>query len=91
MLNSQFCNYVIYYSNDWDWATRSQSEDRVHRIGQNRNVHIIDICAADTIDQRISNCLWRKENLVDSFKREIERQKDKQSLRKWTNGEVVDS
>ena len=90
-LNLQFCNYVIYYSNDWDWATRSQSEDRVHRIGQNRNVHIIDICAADTIDQRISNCLWRKENLVDSFKREIERQKDKQSLRKWANGEVVDS
>ncbi|WP_243129275.1 DEAD/DEAH box helicase [Hathewaya massiliensis] len=75
-LNLQFCSYVIYYSNDWDYATRSQSEDRVHRIGQDKNVHIIDICAAYTLDERILKCLQRKENLVDSFKSEIEKQKD---------------
>ena len=40
-LNMQFCSYIIYYSNDWDYGTRSQSEDRVHRIGQNKNVNII--------------------------------------------------
>jgi len=79
-LNLQFCSYVIYYSNDWDYATRSQSEDRVHRLGQVDNVHIIDICAADTLDERILKCLWRKENLIDSFKKEIERQKDKESF-----------
>ena len=75
-LNLQFCSYVIYYSNDWDYATRSQSEDRVHRIGQNKNVHIIDICTSYTLDYRILKCLWRKEDLVDSFKREIDAQKD---------------
>lgn len=79
-LNLQFCSYVIYYSNDWDYATRSQSEDRVHRIGQENNVHIIDICAAWTLDERILKCLWRKENLVDSFKKEIEEQKDNKDL-----------
>lgn len=79
-LNLQFCNYVIYYNNDWDYATRQQSEDRVHRIGQEHNVHIIDICAANTLDERILKCLERKENLVDRFKREIEKRKSKESF-----------
>ena len=77
-LNLQFCSYVIYYSNDWNYATRGQSEDRVHRIGQKENVHIIDICASHTLDEKILNCLWKKENLVDSFIRHLEIQKDKQ-------------
>lgn len=75
-LNLQYCSYVIYYNNDWDYATRAQSEDRVHRIGQESNVHIVDICAAHTLDERILKCLNKKENLVDSFKNEIEAQKD---------------
>lgn len=82
-LNLQFCSYIIYYSNDWDYATRSQSEDRVHRIGQNNNVHIIDICAAYTLDEKIIKCLERKENLVDSFKREMKVAKDNNELFSW--------
>lgn len=82
-LNLQFCSYVIYYSNDWDYATRTQSEDRVHRIGQNNNVHIIDICTEYTLDERILKCLERKENLLDSFKNEIEKTKDKTELIEW--------
>ena len=75
-LNLQFCSYVIYYNNDWDYATRAQSEDRVHRIGQDNNVTIIDICASGTLDERIVDCLLRKERLVDSFKHEIDKNKD---------------
>lgn len=83
-LNLQFCSYIIYYSNDWDYATRSQSEDRVHRIGQKKeNVHIIDICASHTLDERILKCLERKENLVDAFKYEIEHTKDNKELFTW--------
>lgn len=79
-LNLQFCSYVIYYSNDWDYSTRAQSEDRVHRIGQNENVHIVDICARGTLDERILNCLENKENLIDSFKKELKEVKDKVNL-----------
>lgn len=79
-LNLQFCSYIIYYSNDWDYGTRAQSEDRVHRIGQNKNVHIIDICASNKLDERIINCLYRKENLIDSFKDELEKNKDKEEI-----------
>ena len=76
-LNLQFCSYIIFYSNDWDYGTRIQAEDRVHRIGQNENVHIVDICASDTLDERILKCLDKKENLVDSIREEIEENKDK--------------
>lgn len=76
-LNLQFCHNIIYYSNDFDLATRLQSEDRVHRIGQTQEVNIYDIFAPDTIDEFIVNCLWRKENMVDAFKSEIKRAKHK--------------
>ena len=77
------CSCIIYYSNDWDYATRSQSEDRVHRIGQNEHVDIVDICAAYTLDERILKCLEKKEGLVDSFKDELEEIKDKKDLYAW--------
>ena len=83
-LNLQFCSYIIFYSNDWNYGTRSQAEDRVHRIGQTENVHIVDICAADTLDERILKCLDKKENLVDSIREEIEKNKDKEDkLYSW--------
>ncbi|MDU6263742.1 MAG: DEAD/DEAH box helicase [Anaerocolumna aminovalerica] len=82
-LNLQFCSYAIYYSNDWDYATRGQSEDRVHRMGQENNVHYIDICAAYTLDERILECLRKKENLVECFKAELEDKKDINILEKY--------
>jgi len=89
-LNLQFCKNIIFYNNDWDFATRSQAEDRVHRIGQNQTVYIFDICAADTLDERILRCLYRKENMVDSFKTFIDHYKnDKKSLEEWLNGKDI--
>ena len=75
-LNLQFCHNVIYYSNDFDLATRMQSEDRVHRIGQNNDVNIYDIYCPRTIDELIVDCLYKKERLVDRFKAEIGKVKD---------------
>jgi SNF2 family DNA or RNA helicase len=75
-LNLQFCHNIIYMSNDWDLGTRMQSEDRVHRIGQKAAVEIMDICASNTIDEQIISCLWKKENLLDSIKKEVDRNMD---------------
>lgn len=92
-LNLQFCDTIIFYSNDWDYATRSQAEDRVHRIGQNSTVRIIDICADETLDERILANLGRKGTLVDALKREIDRAKDdkelKVLLKEWIDGKVI--
>lgn len=70
-LNLQFCHNIIFYSNDFDLATRLQAEDRVHRIGQEKTVNIYDICCKYTIDVFIANCLQNKSNLLDSFKKQI--------------------
>lgn len=88
-LNLQFCHNIIYMSNDWDLGTRLQSEDRVHRIGQEKEVEIIDLCAANTIDEQILKCLWRKEGLLDSIKREVDKNTDidtKDMLKKYIYG-----
>lgn len=82
-LNLQFCSNVIYYSNTYEYVTRAQSEDRVHRIGQIRNVMIYDICASVTIDERILDCLVNKENLIDKFKEELKKNNDKRDLLDW--------
>lgn len=71
-LNLQFCAYAIFYTNDFDYGTRSQAEDRIYRLGQTKNVHIIDICASNKLDERILSSLARKENLADSIMKEME-------------------
>lgn len=76
-LNLQFCNRVIYYNNDWDQGTRLQSEDRVHRIGQNNKVYYTNIIARDTIEMRVKKCLENKVNLIEWFKESIDSNKDK--------------
>lgn len=76
-LNLQFCSNMIYYSNDFNWATRAQSEDRVHRIGQENEVYIVDICSDGKIDYQILENLNNKENLSDWFMRELAESRDK--------------
>lgn len=80
-LNLQFCSHMIYYSNDFNWATRAQSEDRVHRIGQKNEVQIIDICSDAKIDHQILKNLSNKESLSDWFMRELGESRDK--LTEW--------
>lgn len=78
-LNLQFCHQVIYYNNDWDFGTRLQSEDRIHRIGQKEKSCYIDLIASGTIEEVIIECLMRKEKLSDRFKSEVENSKDKKA------------
>lgn len=68
-LNLQFCHNVIFYNNDFDLATRLQAEDRVHRLGQKSVVKIWDIECRRSIDTFITDCLSRKENVAEAFKR----------------------
>lgn len=80
-LNLQFCHQAIYYNNDWNWATRAQSEDRLHRIGQDLDVELIDLCSWSSIDGRILDCLSRKENMADVFRAELKNRNAMQWLR----------
>jgi SNF2 family DNA or RNA helicase len=47
------CTRIIYYSQNWSYQTRAQSEDRAHRRGTRRPVRITDLCVPDSIDEEI--------------------------------------
>jgi SNF2 family DNA or RNA helicase len=83
-LNLQFCHQMLYYSNDFNWGTREQSEARVHRPGQTHTVEITDIYASSKIDLRILDNLRRKGNLSESFKAAL---KSRTNLAAWIDGE----
>ena len=55
---------MIYYSNGYDLEKRQQSEARIDRIGQTRNMTYIDIIAEDTIDEKIVSALRKKVNIA---------------------------
>ena len=74
-LNLQFCHNIIFYSNDFDYATRVQAEDRIHRIGQTVTPQIYDIEGSETIDGFISNNLVGKTSMVKTFKSLIQKWK----------------
>ena len=57
--------YVLNYNRSFDYIDNSQSEDRVHRIGQDRNVVYIDYVAKGTIDEAIIENLRDKRSMAD--------------------------
>ncbi len=56
---------MIYYENNYNYASRIQSEDRCHRIGQKKKVLYIDLMYKDTIDQEIYKALKNKKNVAE--------------------------
>ncbi len=79
-LNLTEASYAVYYDNQFKFANRLQSEDRCHRIGQARKVTYIDLHCSGTIDDRIQNCLAKKGDVVNEFRAEIQRMRDKKTI-----------
>lgn len=69
-LNLTEASYAIYYNNSFKFLERAQSEDRIHRIGQTLPCHYLDILCQGSIDTTIRNCLTKRENAFEAFKRE---------------------
>ena len=80
-------HYVIFYNNAFKYSERLQAEDRCHRIGQEYRVTYADIQCSPSIDDRITDALATKGDVVQAFKREVDRVKDqKQTLRELAEG-----
>lgn len=60
-------NCAIYFSNDFSYRRRAQSEDRSHRIGQKQNVTYINIAAKGTIDEKIIGALLDKQDIAETI------------------------
>ena len=58
---------VIYFSNSYNLEHREQSEDRAHRIGQEKFVNYIDLIVPKTIDELILKSLKNKKALSEEI------------------------
>jgi len=61
--NLQFANNIINYDLPWNPMRIEQRIGRIHRIGQERDVHIYNFSAADTIEAHILEILDAKINM----------------------------
>jgi SNF2 family DNA or RNA helicase len=64
-INLQFCNRVINYDLPWNPMRVEQRIGRVHRLGQQRDVHIYNLSTVGTIEQHILNLLYEKIDLFE--------------------------
>lgn len=44
---------VVFYDSDWNPTMDAQAQDRCHRIGQTRDVHIYRLISEKTIEENI--------------------------------------
>lgn len=62
----------VYYSKTYNYATYEQSLSRIHRISQRNVCTYIDLVCADSVDEKITMALKKKEDLatkiVDNWK-----------------------
>jgi superfamily II DNA or RNA helicase len=65
-LNLTEADYCILLDPWWNPATEAQAIDRVHRIGQSRNVMVYRMVAKDTIEEKVMALKARKAELFSS-------------------------
>lgn len=56
---------VIFYDSDWNPAMDAQAQDRCHRIGQTKDVHIYRLICKSTIEERILLKATQKRTIND--------------------------
>lgn len=72
-LNLTQANHVIHYGRWWNPAKEAQATDRVHRMGQSKDVHIYYPIAKDpkglfdTFDQKLDAVIRRRRELASEF------------------------
>ncbi len=66
-LNLTGADVVIHYDPWWNIAVQNQATDRAHRIGQTRQVTVIRMIAADTIEERIVQLQEAKRDLAEAI------------------------
>ncbi|KAJ2781247.1 swr1 complex component [Coemansia javaensis] len=56
-INLTGADSVVFYDSDWNHAMDAQCQDRCHRIGQQREVHIYRLIT----DRSVEEAIWRKQ------------------------------
>jgi SNF2 family DNA or RNA helicase len=63
--NLQFCHVMVNFDLPWNPMRIEQRLGRIHRIGQRRDVEVVNLVARGTIEDRILGVLEKKINLFE--------------------------
>jgi superfamily II DNA or RNA helicase len=63
--NLQFCAAMINFDLPWNPMRIEQRIGRIHRIGQEREVFILNLCARGTVEERLLRLLHEKINMFE--------------------------
>ncbi len=70
--NLQFCSQMVNYDLPWNPMRIEQRIGRIHRIGQEKEVMIYNLCAEGTIEEKILDILDRKINMFEMVIGEVD-------------------
>lgn len=88
-INLTGADTVIFYDQDWNPAMDKQCQDRCHRIGQTRDVHIYRLVSEHTIEANILRKASQKQMLDDVVIQEGEFTTDYFTKRLTTVGDAM--
>jgi superfamily II DNA or RNA helicase len=58
---------VVHYDRWWNASKENQATDRVHRIGQNKNVQVMKLINRGTLEEKIDRMIRSKQQLFERF------------------------
>jgi SWI/SNF-related matrix-associated actin-dependent regulator of chromatin subfamily A member 5 len=59
-INLQTADTVILYDSDWNPQMDLQAQDRAHRIGQKKQVHVYRLVTEGTVEEKIVERAYKK-------------------------------
>ncbi|WP_077601329.1 DEAD/DEAH box helicase [Oceanobacillus sojae] len=65
-INLQFCHHLINYDLPWNPMRLEQRIGRIHRFGQESDVHIYNIVTKQTIEEHVLSMLYEKIHLFEN-------------------------
>ena len=71
-INLQFCHHVINYDLPWNPMKLEQRIGRVHRLGQEHDVHIYNLAIQNTIEDHILDLLYVKIGVFEKVVGELD-------------------
>jgi SNF2 family DNA or RNA helicase len=71
-INLQFCQHVINFDLPWNPMRLEQRIGRVHRLGQEKDVHIYNFATKGTVEEHILHLLYEKINLFENVVGELD-------------------
>jgi SNF2 family DNA or RNA helicase len=77
---------VIHYDRWWNPAREDQATDRVHRIGQSKNVQVFKLVTKHTIEERIHALIMKKKELLN----EVVGFDDQMVIKQFSHQDIVD-